>query len=249
MRHFDSDGVSIAYDVEGEGDPVLLIHGFASSGRVNWNATGWVKFLADNGRQVITIDNRGHGESEKLYDSALYSAPIMAEDSRRLLDHLEIAEADVMGYSMGARLTALLAIAHPDRVRRAVLGGLAENLVLGVPGAEAIAQGLKAESVDQVTDPQARAFRLFADQTKSDRLALAACILASRQVVSRDDLKRIRCPVLVVAGEIDEIAGPVEPLVEMLPDARGVVLKRRDHMRSVGDANYKQAVLEFLSAS
>ncbi|MGE0211858.1 MAG: alpha/beta fold hydrolase [Parvibaculaceae bacterium] len=246
MQHFDSDGVKIAYAVEGKGEPILLIHGFASNGRVNWTATGWVKFLTDCGRQVITIDNRGHGVSEKLYDSASYAAPAMAEDSRRLLDHLGIETADIMGYSMGARLTALLAIAHPSRVRRAVLGGLAENMILGVPGARAVSEALLAPSLDDVSDPQGRAFRAFADQSKSDRRALAACILASRQTVSADQLGRISCPVLVVVGETDLIAGKMEPLVAAIPNAQGVLLPRRDHMRAVGDAGFKQAVKDFL---
>lgn len=249
MQHFDSDGVSIAYEVEGEGEPILLIHGFASNGRVNWAATGWVEFLVKCGRRVITIDNRGHGESGKLYDSAAYAAPLMAEDSRRLLDHLGIGTADVMGYSMGARLTALLAIAHPSRVRRAVLGGLAENMIRGVPGARVVSEALLAPSLNDVTDPQGRAFRIFADQSRSDRKALAACILASRQTITEQDLGRISCPVLVVVGETDAIAGCIEPLVEAIPGARGVLLPRRDHMRAVGDAGYKQAVKEFLSGS
>jgi len=96
MQHFRSDDVDIAYDISGEGDPILLIHGFASNGRVNWHETNWVKTLVDDGRMVITIDNRGHGQSGKLYDSAVYGSPNMAEDARRLLDHLAIPRADVM---------------------------------------------------------------------------------------------------------------------------------------------------------
>ena len=96
MHKFNSDGVEIAYEVAGEGPPILLVHGFASTGRVNWWDTGWVKTLTGAGRMVITFDHRGHGESAKLYDSALYPASEMAEDARRLLDHLGIVQADVM---------------------------------------------------------------------------------------------------------------------------------------------------------
>ncbi|HSM18849.1 MAG TPA: alpha/beta hydrolase, partial [Hyphomicrobiales bacterium] len=121
MASFQSNGVEIAYEVTGEGAPVLLIHGFASNARVNWRDTMWIKTLVGAGHRVIALDNRGHGQSEKLHDPADYGAEPMAEDARRLLDHLEVGQADVVGYSMGARLTALLAIGHPDRVRRAVL--------------------------------------------------------------------------------------------------------------------------------
>ena len=245
MEFFQSDGVDIAYEVQGQGPPVLLIHGFASNTRVNWDSTGWIRTLVAAGHQVITFDNRGHGESEKLYDPDDYSATEMAEDARRLLDHLAIDAADVMGYSMGARLTALLAIRHPGRVRRAVLAGLAANMILGLGGSETISRGLEAESLVDVHDPTARAFRSFAEQTRSDLKALAACMRSARQIVTPEELARIRAPVLVVAGGADETAGPVEPLVAAIPGGRGLTLPGRDHMKAVGDRNYKEAVVEF----
>jgi pimeloyl-ACP methyl ester carboxylesterase len=153
---------------------------------------------------------------------------------------------DVMGYSMGARITALLAIRHPERVHRAVLGGLAENMIRGLMGAETIARALEAASIEEVEDAEARAFRQFAEQTRSDLRALAACMRAGRQAISTDELRHIACPVLVVAGGADAIAGRVEPLVEAIPGARGVTLPGRDHMKAVGDAGYRRAVAEFL---
>ena len=247
MHTFNSNGVDIAYETEGEGSPVLLIHGFASTGRVNWWDTGWVKTLVDAGHHVITFDHRGHGQSEKLYDSALYPAPEMAGDARRLLDHLEIARADVMGYSMGARVAAFLTIGHPARIRRAVFAGLASRMITGVGGAEAVARGLEAPGSDDVTDPAARAFRLFAEQTRSDLKALAACIRASRDKITVEELAKITAPVLVVAGEKDEVAGEAAPLVAAIPGAKGVTLPGRNHMNAVGDRGYKDAVVEFLS--
>ncbi len=114
---------------EGEGEPIVLVHGFASNKEVNWVFPGWVTTLTGAGRRVIALDNRGHGASTKLYDPAAYHSSIMAEDVRALLDHLSLRRADVMGYSMGARITAYLALAHPQRVRSAVLGGLGIRLV------------------------------------------------------------------------------------------------------------------------
>ncbi len=111
MQFFDSDGVRIAYidfaPASGAGDPVLLVHGFASNHAVNWVNTMWVKTLTRAGYRVIALDNRGHGQSEKLYEPAAYTPAVMAEDARRLLDHLGIERADVMGYSMGARIAAI----------------------------------------------------------------------------------------------------------------------------------------------
>ncbi len=248
MPTFRSDIVDIAYEVTGSGPPVLLIHGFASNARVNWFDTGWVRTLTEAGYQTITFDNRGHGDSGKLYDPAAYPAPEMAEDARRLLDHLGLGQVLVMGYSMGARIAAFLTITHPERVRAAVFAGLAENMIRGVGGAEPIAQALEAPSADDVADPGARTFRLFADQTKGDLKALAACMRASRQKITPAELGRIGVPVLVVAGEKDDIAGRVEPLVDAIPGARGVVLPRRNHMNAVGDREHKEAVIKFFSS-
>lgn len=246
MQKFSSDGVEIAFEVWGQGLPVLLIHGFASNAFVNWRDTHWVKVLTEAGHQVIAIDNRGHGQSEKLYDPAAYSAAIMAEDARRLLDHLEIEQAAVMGYSMGARIAAFLTMAHASRVRRAIFAGLASRMITGVGGSEAIAVALEAENAAAVADPVSRNFRVFADQTKSDRRALAACILSSRVKIEARALAAISVPVLVVAGDKDEVAGDVAGLTSVIPGSQGVVLSGRNHMNAVGDRNFKDAVIAFL---
>ncbi len=247
MQKFNSDGVEIAYVDDGQGEAVLLIHGFASNHRVNWVATGWQKTLLDAGYRVIMIDNRGHGESQKLYSPADYSAPLMANDAGRLLRHLGISAAAIMGYSMGARIAAFLTLQKPASVKRVILAGLGERMVLGVPGADAIADGLEATTVQEVTDPGARSFRLFAEQTKSDLRALAACMRSSRVRIKPEALGQIVVPVLVVAGEVDDVAGAVQPLVDLIPGAKGVTLPGRNHMNAVGDKGYKRAVLEFLS--
>lgn len=247
MHKFNSGGVEIAFQEAGVGSPILLIHGFASNARVNWWDTSWVRTLTEAGRRVISFDHRGHGASQKLYDPALYPAAEMAEDARRLLDHLGIGQADVMGYSMGARVAAFLTMAHPERVRRAVFAGLASRMITGVGGAGAIAAALEAPSRDDVSDAGARGFRIFAEQTRSDLKALAACIRSSRERITAEELATIRVPVLVVAGEKDDVAGDVETLVSAIPGARGVTLPNRNHMNAVGDRGYKDAVLAFLA--
>jgi pimeloyl-ACP methyl ester carboxylesterase len=246
MHKFNSDSVEIAFDDQGKGEPVLLIHGFASNGRVNWVNTGWVKTLQDAGFRVITIDNRGHGESEKLYNPDLYSASDMAEDARRLLDHLDIGRAHVMGYSMGARIAAFLTINHPLHVGAAIFAGLASRMITGVGGGAEIARGLEASSLLDVTDVTARAFRIFAEQTRGDLKALAACIKSSRAKITEEMLANIKNPVLVVVGEKDDVAGDIGPLLAVIPGATGVTLPNRNHMSAVGDKMYKEAVLTFL---
>src|SRR5437588_1459865 len=131
MPRFTHDGVEIAFLDEGVGEPVVLVHGFASNKEVNWATPSWITTLTRAGCRTIALDNRGHGASTKLYDPAAYHSAIMAEDVRALLDHLALSRADIMGYSMGARIAAFLALAHPDRVRAVVLGGLGIRRVLG----------------------------------------------------------------------------------------------------------------------
>ncbi|MGO9460746.1 MAG: alpha/beta fold hydrolase [Rhodomicrobium sp.] len=246
MDVFQSDGAQIAYTVEGEGNPVLLIHGFASNARTNWAGTGWMAFLARHGFRAITLDNRGHGESEKFYSPEAYSGPLMAEDARRLLDHLDIARADVIGYSMGARIAAFLALAHPDRVRSVVFAGLGANMIHGVGDPRPIEAALLATDASAIADAHARAFRLFADQTKSDRRALAACIMSSRDRIPAGELGALTMPVLVAAGTEDTIAGPAQPLADAIPGALALDIPGRDHMKAVGDRVFKDGVLDFL---
>ena len=247
MPHFEFDGVRIAYLDEGEGDPILLIHGFASNKLVNWQYPGWVDLLVKDGRRVIAVDNRGHGESQKFHDPSAYGAPIMAEDARRLLDHLGIERVDVMGYSMGARISAFLTLNHPGRVRRAVFSGLGYGMISGVGDPEPIAAALEADRLQDVTDRTGRAFRAFAEQTGSDRRALAACMRSSRQKISEADVARIARPVLVAVGTKDDIAGSPHKLAALIPHAEVLEIPGRDHMVAVGDKVHKQGVLAFLN--
>lgn len=247
MPVFEQDGVQIAYLDEGEGDPILLIHGFASNKAVNWQNTGWVDLFIKEGRRVIAVDNRGHGDSQKFHDPEAYGAPIMAEDARKLLDHLGIEQTDVMGYSMGARISAFLTLNHPQRVKRAIFSGLGYGMIEGVGDPEPIAAALEADRLQDVTDRTGRAFRAFAEQTKSDRLALAACMRSSRQKISEEDIARIERPVLVAVGTRDDIAGSPHKLAALMQHADVLEIPGRDHMVAVGDKVHKQGVLAFLN--
>jgi pimeloyl-ACP methyl ester carboxylesterase len=247
MPSFHNGDVEIAYLDEGEGDPIVLVHGFASSKTVNWVYPTWVSELRKNGYRVIALDNRGHGDSEKLYDSEEYHIGIMAGDITALMDHLKIERADIMGYSLGGRMTAWLAHRVPQRLRSAILGGIAMGLIEGGGPGENVAKALEADSLEDVTDPIGRTFRAFADQTRSDRRALAACLRGSRRLMTREEAADITVPVLIAVGTADEIAGSTAELGKIIPGSKVLDIPNRDHMRAVGDKIYKTGVLEFLS--
>ena len=247
MPVFQSEGFALSYDVYGEGKPIVAVHGFGSSGAVNWLATGWVETLTKAGYQVITLDNRGHGASEKSYDPDVYGAPDMARDVVNLIDHLGFEKVALIGYSMGARISAFVCINAPERVACAIFGGLGANMPTPTLDSEEIIAALNATSLSEVTHPVGRQFRIFADHTKSDRKALAACMGGSRTRVSVRDLETIAVPVLVAVGSEDETGGPAQPLADMLPQGEALVIERRDHMRATGDPQFKRGALEFLA--
>ncbi|HEY3640317.1 MAG TPA: alpha/beta hydrolase [Xanthobacteraceae bacterium] len=248
MPRFRHDDVEIAFLDEGEGEPMVLVHGFASNAVVNWVQPGWVSFLKAAGRRVIALDNRGHGASTKLYDPAAYHSARMAADVAALLDHLGLSRADVMGYSMGARITAFLAMDNPLRVRSAIFGGLGSRLVEGMGAPEDVAEALEASSLAAVSDPRARMFRIFAEQTESDLRALAACMRGSSQTLTPAQLATIQVPALVAIGSKDVIAGSAAALATLLPAGEALEIPGRDHMTAVGDKVFKQGVLSFLAA-
>jgi pimeloyl-ACP methyl ester carboxylesterase len=247
MPSFHHGAVEIAYLDEGEGDPILLVHGFASTKNVNWVYPTWVSELKKNGRRVLAFDNRGHGESTKLYDPAAYEIAIMASDITALMDHLNIERADIMGYSLGSRMAAVLARSQPERLRSAIFGGIGIGLIEGGGPGENVARALEADSLDEVTDPVGRTFRAFADQTRSDHRALAACLRGSRRLMTREEAAGIAVPVLIAVGTADQIAGSADALGKIIPGSQVLNIPNRDHMRAVGDKVYKSGVLDFLA--
>src|SRR5256885_4998616 len=104
MPTFKNGAVEIAYLDEGEGDPIVLVHGFASTKEVNWVMPGWTTTLRRDGRRVIALDNRGHGQSTKLYDPAAYHTDIMAGDVAAFVPHVKLPRAALVGYFLGSRL-------------------------------------------------------------------------------------------------------------------------------------------------
>jgi len=252
LKSFSSNGVDIVFiDAAPQGrdlgEPILLIHGFASNHRINWVNPRWIETLTLAGRRVVAFDNRGHGQSEKLYALDDYRADLVTRDAANLLAHLGVGRADVMGYSMGARIASFLALAEPNLVRSLILGGLGERLMRDAGLPEAIAEAMEAPSLESLADPTQRLFRAFADQTKSDRAALAACARGFRRRLTPEEAARMVQPTLVAVGERDMLAGDPLKLAAMLPQAEALLIPGRDHNLAVGDKAFKAGALDFLA--
>ena len=240
------DGVRVAYEAVGEGAPVVLIHGFGSDRNQNWRAPGWYDVLRGAGYSVVALDCRGHGESDKPHDVSAYDERTMIGDVLLVMQVARHPSAIVMGYSMGGYMTVRLMHDAPELVARAIVAGVGGVYFSRDNGWRAmIANGILAES-DAGLSPAQRMFRDFARQAGKDPVALAACMRSPRTSLSAEELASLRTPALVVCGGSDEVSGPPEPLAASLGNARAVTITNRDHMRTVGDRLYKQAVLEFL---
>ena len=246
MPRFAHGPVELDFLDEGQGESILLVHGFASTKEINWVQPGWIDTLTRAGRRVVALDNRGHGQSTKLYHPRDFHTDRMAEDAGALLDYLGISRADLMGYSMGARICAFLAVRRPALARSLIIGGLGIKLVTGVGLPESIAEALEAPSLEDVHEATGKMFRAFAEQTKADRKALAACIRGSRQTLTRSEAASINAPVLIAVGSQDPIAGSAEDLAAIIPRAQVLEITGRDHMLAVGDKIFKQGTLKFL---
>ncbi len=249
MPNFRHGEVEIAYLDEGEGEPIVLVHGFASTKEVNWVNPGWVRTLTGAGRRAIALDNRGHGASSKLYDPADYAMPLMADDVRALLDHLAIERADIMGYSMGARITAFSS-RQPPGAR-----------TLGNPRRPRRQSGRRPQHRSGA-DHRRGAGGALTCRCRASGRALIPQLCRTDQVgsqgarhlhappprpLSREQVAGIHVPMLVAVGTADEVAGSAHELAALIPGARALDIPNRDHMLAVGDKVFKTGVLDFLN--
>lgn len=222
---FDSAGVRIRYQVEGEGPPVVLIHGYTASGDTNWRIPGTIALLSPEYR-VITIDNRGHGKSDKPEDAAAYGAN-MAEDIVRLLDHLQIEKAHLAGYSMGGMITLKVAATHPERMYSGMIGGMG-----WVPWGPILdgALGHGEGSTGRGATHMRACGRAFPDLG-----------------ITEEELKAIRVPLTVIIGEADGLyERRVVPLAAARPDIPVVIIPKMNHINCSFNPEYKSAVKHWL---
>jgi pimeloyl-ACP methyl ester carboxylesterase len=256
---FLSNGVKIHYIEEGQGEPVLLIHGFSANAFVNWVLPGVFGNLAKH-YHVIALDNRGHGGSGKPHEIEKYG-PEMVEDAIRLLDHLKIEKAHIVGYSMGGFITEKLVITHPERVICAVVGGagwsraeddhavidqIAKSLEEG-NGILPLMKALTPPGQPVPSDEQLKA-RNAMIMANNDPKALAACMrgMANLQT-TKQQLEENKVPVLAIIGEKDPLKKGVDAMIGVFANVKVIVVKNGDHMSTFQSPKFKEALNEFLS--
>lgn len=247
MAQFTSDGLSLAYDDFGPRDArktVVLVHGFSSNRYENWKRLGWYDAIERKGMRGLAFDNRGHGESAKPHDPALYGRTAMARDVFALMNHAGVERTHLVGFSMGSHISLTAALEDSGRIDHLVVGGVGAKIF--EPRTDnAMAEAMEADSPDSIADPMMRSFRHFADEQKEDRLALAACSRGPRTPFTPDALGVIRRPTLVVAGARDQLAGSPQGLAQAIPGAKAVTLPGCDHFSAIAHALFKASVFDF----
>ncbi len=259
---FDSNGVKIHYTVQGKGEPVVLIHGYAVNIALNWGAV--IPGLV-NDYQVIALDDRGHGKSDKPHDPAAYDAKLMAGDVVHLMDHLKIRKAHIVGYSMGGFITSVIVTEHPDRCLTATLGGagwsspeerattrgLLEQLAVSLETGQGIGPLVIALNPPGAPPPTPEQIDTTNKMllANNDPLALAACArggLTSFQV-SEAKIRTNKVPVLALIGDQDPLKAGVDRLDGMMPNLKIVVIHGATHMTAPGNPEFLKGLRAFLA--
>jgi pimeloyl-ACP methyl ester carboxylesterase len=241
------DGYRIAYRRHPGERPVLLIHGFATTGALTWESTGWVRALAEAGRGAIVVDLRGHGESSSPHDPADYSPSLLAGDLLAVLDAEGMETVDVMGYSMGSWVGLALVALAPMRVGRIVVGGVGTVEQFGHWGVDAVRAAL-LDGADPATlgdSPLAPLLGSIRQAPGVDRAALAACVtgMATHPLPLASTV-----PTMLVVGDADPVTSGREDAAAAL-GAELVVLPKRNHVTTLSARGFKQAALPFLEAA
>lgn len=260
-QFFDSDGVKIRYTVQGEGEPVVLVHGYTAGIATNWKAPGILDGLAQD-YKVIALDCRGHGMSEKPHDPAKYG-PQMAKDVVNLLDHLDIETAHVAGYSMGGMITINLIVNYPDRLRSAIVGGFgwSEQPPGGENFGEMLAKALENGSIGPLitaltppgqpapTEEQIKAMSAMLLAT-NDAKALAAVARGFTGLsVTKAEIAKNKVPVIGIVGEIDPLKVQADAMKANMGNVTAlVIIPGADHMTAFGNPAMLKAMQDFLKS-
>lgn len=247
-----SGDLRIHYEVFGEGRPLVLVHGWSASIEFNWKQPGWIDALKSE-RQVIAIDIRGHGDSDKPHDPAAYGYAAMSEDVIAVMDHLGVKRADFVGYSLGADVGAVLMGHDAGRFTSFVLMGIGDEDDESLAMAPRIAAALRADDPSEVTDQEALLYRRIVDlDPRNDREALAVAALEMWPQgyplkLIGDRVGDVAVPVLILNGANDvPYVATDDKLSAAIPGARLVEIPDADHLSVVIDPRFREEVLRFL---
>jgi pimeloyl-ACP methyl ester carboxylesterase len=245
---FDSDGVRLHYTVSGSGFPLVVLHGWSSSYKDTWVDKGWIDLLTPI-RQVIGLDQRGHGASDKPHEPAAYTPLVMAQDVMNLLDHLGVEKADIFGYSMGGGVAGALLGSHQERLRAVAMGGIGVNFI--DPGSDHMAEtfapmieALLADDPSTIPQSPAKTVRDFLASQNMDLKALAAWLATDHFGATSQQLAAVTVPVLVANAEGDVEGAQV---AAKIAGAQFESIPGTNHQTVVPDQRYKDRVLRFLS--
>lgn len=251
MPTVQNETIGIHYEVHGSGHPVVLLHGATVNFKGNYGGFGWIKALNEAGFQVIGLDFRGHGASDKPHDSSDYGSAMLASDVLAVLDHLGITQAAVVGYSIGTVVALHLLGAEPTRFTKAVLLATGDGLI-GV-GNHTFAHILPAlvPVLDRSEYPKdlpkhLAAYWNFINATGGDRTALRALSLASYPALSAAEAAAITVPTLVISGEKDLVLGQGTALAAALGSGQYLEIAGADHFSLATDPAVRTAVTGFL---
>lgn len=267
-KSFDSAGTKIVYLDEGAGEAVVILHGFTQSATELWSRPAPQSLFATLAKEyrVITPDQRGHGKSDKPHDPKKYGHE-MAEDVVRLLDHLKVEKAHLVGYSMGASVAGTLLVTHPDRLSSVTFGGggprfkpSKEYMELFAVTADSLAEGnglvpmiLSGAGGGKATFTKEQAIAMSKQQLgTSDQKALAAVLRGNTRIeIAEENLKANTVPVLFVYGDLEwkHNLALIAESAKVLPKAEVVVVKGADHLNTPGRPEWRAAVQDFLRAN
>jgi len=258
-KSFESDGIRISYFDEGQGEPVILVHGFSANAALNWIMPGIVRSLREDFR-VIALDIRGHGQSSKPHQPEKYGLEVV-HDITRLMDHLQIPQAHVVGYSLGAMITCKLMTTSPDRLITATLGGagwpraedprqkVLDDLVVSLESNRGVAPLLKALTPVGYPVPTDEQLQTASQLTMlvNDPKALAA-MMRGRDglIVTESELRKNQIPVLALIGDLDPLKTMVDDMVGVCPKLEVVVIQGADHMNAFTARSFQSTLCRFL---
>ncbi len=252
MKTFSSNGVSLSYQIYGEGKPILLLHGACVDFNFNYFQTGWVDTLTSQGYQVIGLDFRGHGKSDQSTDPSFYGLDNFSNDALDLIHHLNLNSVVLMGYSMGTIIALNLLHKHPDFFPKAILIGTGDVLI-GQPPFGKIVQGLgklfEFETFPDHLPKHVSAYWSFFKELGLDKESMTAFSRGHYPNLSMKEVANIQVPTLIISGENDLVLGQGKRVAEKLTSGEYSEIKNTDHFTLAIDRNTHQKAVEYLNGT